>query len=70
MKNDQPVVGKTYRVTSGRFGSCTAKVTSADDEWIMIEITEGELVGMTETWGPGDTKGLRRAGTKFEEIVS
>lgn len=58
-------VGKTYTLRHQRFGRAIVKILRAGDEWIDIEIVAGTLRGMTEDWGPGDLKTVRRSHCTF-----
>ena len=58
-------VGKIYALRHQRFGRATVKILRADEEWIDTEIISGTLRGMTENWGPGDTKTVRRSHCTF-----
>lgn len=52
-------IGETYRIKHARFGWATVKVLSGDENWIEVVIIEGSLVGMNDSWEPGDCKNLR-----------
>lgn len=63
---DTPKVGQTIDVRTQRFGRATVKIVNANDpEWIDVQIVRGKLVGMTDEWGPGDCKTLRRSHCTF-----
>lgn len=55
------LLGKTLKLHHTRFGRATVKVVAVNGEWIDCEIVAGKLRGMTEEWGPGETKTVRES---------
>lgn len=57
--------GKTYRLRHSRFGMAVVEIVKQDNEWIDVLIAKGELVGMADSWGEGETKTVRRSHCTF-----
>jgi hypothetical protein len=57
----KPVIGNVYRVTHERFGECVGRLVSIVDGWFCVEIVEGQLVGLCDSWSKGSwSKGERK----------
>jgi len=54
-----PEIGAIIDVRTTRFGRATVKILGTHGEWVDVEIVKGKLIGMTDEWGPGDSKTLR-----------
>lgn len=60
--------GKTYRLSHSRLGNAIVLVKDISDEWVDIEVVEGTLQGLGDTWSLGDKKSVRRSHCNFSEI--
>ena len=40
-------------------------LNGSDDCWMDVQVVEGRLVGLSDAWGPGDTKTVRLSHCQF-----